>query len=120
MVLRRQMPEITPLVERVTTEPLHAVANLVGQVRAMPHARGLRFESLLPPWQEKQMENKLFAGQIVNTPKGKGKIIELAGKEALVRVPPIGAGKYVFMCADELTADLVSTPLVSHPQAAAD
>lgn len=61
-------------------------------------------------------------GQIVETPKGKGKIVGLEGKEVLVKVPPIGTGKYVFMCTDELKPDgeLIAAPRGNAPQAAGD
>lgn len=58
-------------------------------------------------------------GQIVETPKGTGKIVGLEGKEVLVKIPPIGTGKYVFMCTDEIK-ELTSTPRGKSPQAAAD
>lgn len=41
-------------------------------------------------------------GAIVNTPKGTGKIIEVDGKSLLVRIPPLGVGKMIFICADEV------------------
>lgn len=42
-------------------------------------------------------------GDIVNTPKGTAKIIEVDGMSLLVRIPPLGyPGKMTYICAKEV------------------